>query len=147
MHANCLCAHITYTHGSRFYRHFCITVLFIFQTDMSPKWFWIIKWVLERRKAATLDKYTAKRPDKIKTRHVKIMRYLQSLNCCHVHWFWTANNTQCLPFACCMPASQNHIHMYTHTCNKGDWLLPKDWNGLEMIENDWNWLNTGRRSK
>lgn len=39
-----------------------------------------IKRVLEWLTTATLDKFTAKRPDKINSRHVKIVRYLQSWN-------------------------------------------------------------------
>lgn len=66
---------ITYAHGSRFYRYFCITVLFIFQTDMSPKWFWIQNEYSNDGKQQHL---TSIRPKDIKTRHVKIIRYLQS---------------------------------------------------------------------
>lgn len=100
---------ITYAHGSRFYRYFCITVLFIFQTDMSPKWFWIQNEYSNDGKQQHL---TSIRLKDIKTRHVKIIRYLQSWIAMSIDFEQQiSHNAFRLLYAC-----KSKPYSHAHTC-------------------------------
>lgn len=111
---------------SRFYRHFLIKVLYVYcsffkQTCLQSDFEYIyIKRVLERRTtAATLDKYTAKRPDKIKTRHVKIIRYLQSWNAMSIDFEQRISHNAFRLLYARQSKSYSHPHIHTHTGNQG----------------------------
>lgn len=72
LYAHYICTRLTFL---SIFLHHCIVH---FSNRHVSKVILNTKRVLERRKTATLDKHTAERPDNIKTRHVKIIRYLQS---------------------------------------------------------------------
>lgn len=72
LYAHYICTRLTFL---SIFLHHCIVH---FSNRHVSKVILNTKRVLKRRKTATLDKHTAERPDNIKTRHVKIIRYLQS---------------------------------------------------------------------